>query len=156
MRVCTTPPDHRMPGRALWPSVVLGLMPGPTSSDGFDETKHPRGQPDNAGKFKRRLLAKPPLASRRRRHKPVGSSVSLEELARDAAAKPEKCPLCRDYVVIVTPRPDNDPVEWCGCGNSLRNDLGLPLVWEIVSEIVRQGRLPVPDCPYCGVRLECR
>ena len=121
----------------------------------FDETKHPRGQPDNAGRFRRRLLPTPPLTNRRSRG-PVGSSASLEELARDAAAKPEKCPLCRDYVVIVTPRPDNDPVEWCGCGNSLRNDLGLPLVWEIVGEIVRQGRLPVPDCHYCGVKLECR
>ena len=121
----------------------------------FDEAEHPRGQPDNAGRFRRRLLPTPPRANRRRRG-PVGSSVSLEELAKDAAAKPEKCPLCRDYVVIVTPRPGSDPVEWCGCGNSLRNDVGLPLVWEIVGEIVRQGRLPVPDCPYCGVRLECR
>ena len=121
----------------------------------FDETKHPRGQPGNAGRFRRRLLPMPPLVNRRRGG-PVGFSASLEELARDAVAKPEKCPLCREYVVIVTPRPGSDPVEWCGCGNSLRNDLGLPLVWEIVNEIVRQGRLPVPDCHYCGVRLECR
>ena len=121
----------------------------------FDETKHPRGQPDNAGRFRRRLLPTPPLVNRRRGG-PVGFSASLEELARDAVAKPEKCPLCRGHVVIVTPRPGNDPVEWCHCGDSLRNDLGLPLVWEIVNEIVRQGRLPVPDCPYCGVKLECR
>ena len=131
-------------------------MPDSTSSPDFDETKHPRGQPDNPGKFKRRLLPAPPLARRRRRHGPVRSPVSVEEIARDAAAKPEKCPLCHGYVVIVTPQPGNEPVEWCRCGDSLRNELGLPLVWEIVNEIVRQGRLPVPDCPYCGVRLECR
>lgn len=120
----------------------------------FDEREHPRGQPENAGRFRRRLLPKPPLANRRRRG-PVRSSASLEEMAKDALAKPEKCQLCRKYVVIVTPRPGSEPVEWCGCGDNLRNELGLPLVWEIVDEIVRQGRLPVPNCPYCGVGLEC-
>ena len=121
----------------------------------FDETNHPRGQPDNAGRFIRRLLPTPPLANRLRR-RPVGSSVSLEKLARDAAAKPEKCPLCHGNVIIVTPRSGNDPVEWCRCGDSLRNELGLPLLWEVENEIVRQGRLPHPNCHYCGVKLECR
>ena len=120
----------------------------------FDEREHPRGQPDHAGRFRRKLLPTPPLANRRRRG-PVRSSASLEEMAKDAHAEPEKCRLCRNYVVVVTPRPGGEPVEWCGCGDSLRNELGLPLVWEIVNEIVRQGRLPVPNCPYCGAKLEC-
>ena len=124
------------------------------SSD-FDARKHPRGQPDNPGKFKRRLLPTPPLARRRRRHEPVAPAVSVEEIARDAVAKPEKCRLCRGYVVIVSPQPDYEPVGWCHCGDRWRADIGLPLMSEIVNEIVRQGRLPVPNCPYCGVKLEC-
>ena len=129
-------------------------MVGSTSSDGFDETKHPRGQPDNAGKFRRRLLPRPPLAKRRRRGHD-GSSTSLEEMARDAGAI-GKCPLCHGNVIIVTPRPGDDPVEWCRCGDSLRNEVGLPLMEEIEKEIVRQGRLPHPYCRHCGVKLECR
>ena len=41
-------------------------MVGSTSSDGFDETKHPRGQPDNPGKFKGKPIPAPPPAGRRR------------------------------------------------------------------------------------------
>ena len=40
-------------------------MPSPRPTSGFDETKHPRGQPDNAGKFKSRTLPEPPPARRR-------------------------------------------------------------------------------------------
>lgn len=64
--------------------------------------------------------------------------------------------MCRGNVIIVTPRSGDDPVEWCRCGDSLRNELGLWLMWEIENEIVRQGRLPHPNCRYCGVKLECR
>ena len=42
-------------------------MPGSIPSAGFDETKHPRGQPDNAGKFKGKPAPAPPPASPRRR-----------------------------------------------------------------------------------------
>ena len=65
-----------MPGRAIWPSVVLGLMPSPTSSEDFDETTHPRGQPDNAGKFRRKPPPAPPPASRRRPHGPEAGSTA--------------------------------------------------------------------------------
>ena len=40
-------------------------MTGRASSVGFDEAVHPRGQPDNPGKFKRRALPTPPKASSR-------------------------------------------------------------------------------------------
>ena len=84
MRVCTTPPDHRMPGRATWPSVVLGLMPGPTSSEDFDETTHPRGQPDNAGQFRRKPPPTPPPASRRRSHEPeAGSTAAVAPVTKE-------------------------------------------------------------------------
>lgn len=39
-------------------------MTDPTSPSGFDATSHPRGQPDNPGKFKRRPLPEPPPARR--------------------------------------------------------------------------------------------
>ena len=84
MGVCTTPPDHRMPGRALWPSVVLGLMPGPTSSDGFGETTHPRGQPDNAGQFRRKPPPTPPPASRQRSHgSEAGSTAAVAAVTKE-------------------------------------------------------------------------
>lgn len=38
-------------------------MTGRASAVGFDETKHPRGQPDNRGKFKRRSVPTPPKAT---------------------------------------------------------------------------------------------
>ena len=38
------------------------IVPNPTSSGGFDETKHPRGQPDNPGQFKRNPIPLPPAA----------------------------------------------------------------------------------------------
>lgn len=40
-------------------------MPGPSTAS-FDETKHPRGQPDNPGKFKARPLPTPPKPTPRR------------------------------------------------------------------------------------------
>ena len=39
-------------------------MPGAPAT--FDEAKHPRGQPDNSGQFKRRSLPTPPKATSRR------------------------------------------------------------------------------------------
>ena len=73
-----------MPGRALWPSVVLGLIPGPTSSDGFDETAHPRGQPDNAGQFKSKPIPAPPQASRRRSHgSEAGSTAAVAAVTKE-------------------------------------------------------------------------
>lgn len=39
-------------------------MADSTHSAGFDEATHPRGQPDNAGKFRRRPLPEPPPARR--------------------------------------------------------------------------------------------
>lgn len=40
-------------------------MTGSTPSAGFDEAKHPRGQSDNAGKFKRKPIPAPPPPGRR-------------------------------------------------------------------------------------------
>ena len=52
-------------------------MLDPTSLAGFDETKHLRGQPDNAGQFRRKQAPKPPAASRRPRR---GASRSESRL----------------------------------------------------------------------------
>ena len=79
--MCTTPPDHRVPGRALWPSVVLGLVPNPTSPSGFDEAKHPRGRPDNPGKFKGKPIPAPPPPDRRRPPPAVRTPTSALPLA---------------------------------------------------------------------------
>ena len=46
------------------------LMPGSSPSAAFDESQHPRGQPDNPGQFKGKPTPAPPTASPRRR-KPV-------------------------------------------------------------------------------------
>ena len=84
-RRCARPrPTTECPGRALWPSVVLGLMPGPTSSDGFDETTHPRGQPDNAGQFRRKPPPTPPPASRQRSHGfEAGSTAAVAAVTKE-------------------------------------------------------------------------
>ena len=144
-----------MPGRA--PQLFLGLvlMPDPTSAASFDETKHPRGQPKNRGQFKDTPVPAPPPVTRRPTRGPAGASVSVEEIARDAVARPEHCARCRDLIVIVPPQPGYEPVGWCHCGDYRRAALGLPPMVEIIDEITRQGRLPVPNCPYCGVELEC-
>ena len=42
-------------------------MPDSASPDHFDEARHPRGQPDNPGKFRSRTLPEPPPARRKRR-----------------------------------------------------------------------------------------
>lgn len=62
-------------------------MPGSTPSAGFDETKHPRGQSDNAGKFKGKPAPAPPKASPRRR-KPVFDLQRLDE-ASSKSLNPE-------------------------------------------------------------------
>lgn len=41
-------------------------MPSSTSPAGFDETRHPRGQPDNPGKFRGKPIPAPPSPGRRR------------------------------------------------------------------------------------------
>ena len=48
----------------------------PSSPHSFDEGKHPRGQPDNAGKFKGKPLPTPPKASPRR----VATRAEVERL----------------------------------------------------------------------------
>ena len=52
-------------------------MPDPASPTGSDETKHLRGQPDNAGQFRRKQVLKPPPVSRRPRR---GASRSESRL----------------------------------------------------------------------------
>ena len=54
----------------------------------FDETKHPRGQPDNAGKFKSKPVPTPPKATPRRRQ-PWGSEA---EAPTDDGASDEPDP----------------------------------------------------------------
>ena len=82
--MCTAPPTGTLSDRAHRPSVTLGSVPDPTSSPDFDETKHPRGQPDNPGKFKRRPLPAPPLVKRR------GSGEPQEEASSDKSPPPKK------------------------------------------------------------------
>ena len=55
-------------GGGARPSATLGLMTDSTSPAGFDETKHPRGQPDNAGQFQ--AQAGSDAASSRRKNCP--------------------------------------------------------------------------------------
>ena len=52
-------------------------MPDPVSPTGFDEAERLRGQPDNAGQFRRKQAPKPPPASRRPRR---GASQSESRL----------------------------------------------------------------------------
>ena len=56
-------------------------MPDPASPTGFDETKHLRGQPDNAGQFRRKQALKPPPAT------PSGNRLYNKSSAPAAAAK---------------------------------------------------------------------
>lgn len=55
-----------MPGPCTLLPVAWGAMPSSTSSAGFDEMKHPRGQPDNPGKFRGKPIPAPPSPGRRR------------------------------------------------------------------------------------------
>lgn len=70
---------------------MLSVMPGSTSASGFDEASHPRGQPDNPGKFRRKQAPKPPLAGRRsrrgagRRVSHLGDKRSVPTLRQDKA-----------------------------------------------------------------------
>lgn len=70
-------------------------MTDPASSVGFDGTKHPRGQPDNPGKFRRRGVPTPPLA---RRRQPRGARVERSTAAPTRSRNVEKtgagCELC--------------------------------------------------------------
>ena len=54
------------------------LMPDPIPAAVFDESKHPRGQPDNAGRFKGKPNPTPPKASARRR-RPLFDLQRLDE-----------------------------------------------------------------------------
>ena len=56
---------------STWPPDVgavryVGSMVNSTSPGGFDEAQHPRGQPDNPGKFKGKPIPAPPSPGRRR------------------------------------------------------------------------------------------
>ena len=60
------------------PSATLGLMTrlNPT---GFDETKHPRGQPENRGRFKGKPIPAPPKATARNRRGEPGAGTQPSE-----------------------------------------------------------------------------
>ena len=66
-------------------------MPGQTSPSGFDETKHPRGQPDNAGQFRRKQVPQPPHASR------SGSRAGTSAVAAQEWRPPGYVPGFTDY-----------------------------------------------------------
>ena len=57
-------------------------MPG-VSAAAFDETKHPRGQPDNPGKFRRRPLPTPPKATSTERARRVGVALGMVAAAHE-------------------------------------------------------------------------
>lgn len=69
-------------------------MPSPPPT-GFDESKHPRGQPDNPGKFKSRPLPTPPEARPRRRSP-----------GRDGAARPSIKVHIEDEDALSSPDPE--------------------------------------------------
>ena len=66
-------------------------MPSPTH--GFDESQHPRGQPDNAGKFKSRPLPTPPKVRPQRRSQGRGaaapSSIKVHIVDEEALSSPD-------------------------------------------------------------------
>lgn len=55
-------------------SATVILMPAPPSPVGFDETKHPRGQPKNRGQFKSKPAPTPPRATLRGRRGGSGAA----------------------------------------------------------------------------------
>ena len=58
----------------------------------FDEAKHPRGQPDNAGQFRRKSVPAPPKATPRRRQPevPTDDGVSSSDQASDLVRQAER------------------------------------------------------------------
>ena len=72
-------------------------MPGPASPVGFDETQHPRGQPDNAGQFRRKQVPQPPPARRR------GSRLGTPAAAGKEWHPPGYTPGFTDYYKDMVP-----------------------------------------------------
>ena len=102
-------PAHRTraggrPGRRLnaGPNLSCSLRNGPATRVGLqlrlrlvphDETKHPRGQPDNAGKFRRKPIPAPPPVVRR--------SASVASADRDHTESCDRAePYCADVHTI--------------------------------------------------------
>ena len=78
-------------------------MDSSTRSGRFDESKHPRGQADNPGKFKSKPVPTPPTATPRRRRAEAAPGVEPSDEAMALAMG-----FVWDEIEIEMARPTND------------------------------------------------